>query len=309
VSHRTTGETVGTCYGPTVRDPSPFSDVEGLGGLGSLLEGLLGGLGAAQDARAPRAQERLHLTFEEAAGGCTKRVDYRALDTCGHCQGTRAEPGSRTTTCPVCAGTGRVRARMGAFFPTAEYSCRHCRGSGVHVQKACTRCAGSGVTLRSRSVTLTVPAGIEHGSTRRIRQAGHRLAPTLEPGDLQVAVEVAAHPFFRRNGYDIECTVPVSFATAVLGGHVRVRTLDGDTQVRVPARTQSGGTIVLRGRGLPRRFPGGHGDFLVRISVRVPERLTPRAREIVEQFERETASDPEGARPPGWLGRLRSWLS
>ena len=292
-----------------MRSPSPLPDIEGLGGLDSLLEGLLGGFGAAHDARSPRAQERLRLTFEEAAQGCRKRLDYRALDTCNHCGGIRAEPGTRTATCPACSGAGRMRARMKTFLPTGEYSCRHCHGTGVHVHKECTRCAGSGVTLQTRTVTLTVPAGIEHGSARRIRQAGHRLAPTLEPGDLEVTVEVASHPFLRRKGHDIECTVPVSFATAVLGGHVRVRTLEGETKVRVPARSQSGSTIVLRGRGLPRRFPGGHGDFLVRVNVRVPERLTPRAREIVEQLEREMTDEPTTAHPSSWLDRLKSWLS
>jgi len=142
-----TGENVGTCYGPLVRDPSSIPDFGGLGGLESLLEGLLGGFGATGDARSPRAQEHLRLTFEEAARGCKKRIDYRALDSCDHCGGTRAEPGSRTATCPACSGTGRVRARTGAFFPTAEYSCRHCHGTGAHVQTECTRCA----VLESRS--------------------------------------------------------------------------------------------------------------------------------------------------------------
>jgi len=158
-------------------------------------------------------------------------------------------------------------------------------------------------------VTVVVPAGIEDGSSRTIRHAGHRLVPTFEPGDLEVIVEVAAHPLFRRSGHDIECTVPVSFATAVLGGHVVVPTLDGQIEVRVPACTQSGSTIVLRGRGLPRRFPGGHGDLLIRVNVRVPEQLTPRAREIVEQLERETTTESSITRPPSWLGRLKGWLS
>jgi molecular chaperone DnaJ len=289
-----------------VRDPSPPPDFERLGSLESLLEGLLGGLGVG--ARAPRAQARVHLTFEEAAEGCKKRIDYRALDVCDRCGGTRAEPGSPTAPCPACSGTGRVHARMGTFFPTAEYSCRHCHGTGVHVRTECTRCGGSGVTLQSKTVTLDVPGGIEQGSTRRIRQAGHRVAPELAPGDLDVTVDVAAHPFFRRKGHDVECTVPVSFATAVLGGHVRVRTLSGEAHVRVPAHSQPGSTVVLRGRGLPRRFPGRRGDFLVRVDVRVPERLTPRAREIVEELERETSSPPDIAPPPSWLGRLKGWF-
>ncbi|MBN1609307.1 MAG: molecular chaperone DnaJ [Polyangiaceae bacterium] len=288
-----------------MRDPSPLG-FEGLGGLQRLLEALLGGFGAARDARAPRAQERLRLTFEEAARGCKKRIDYQALDSCGHCGGTGAEPGSRTAPCTACSGTGRVQAD--SLFPTVEYSCRYCHGTGVHLHTECTRCAGSGVTLQSRTVTLAVPAGIENGAIRRIRQAGHRLAPTLERGHLEVTVEVASHPSFRREGYHIACKVPVSFATAVLGGCVRVRTLDGEVTVRVPARTQPGSTIVLHGRGLPRRFPGGRGDFLVRVNVRVPERLTPRAREIVEQFEREVTNEPGIVDPPSWLGRLRGWL-
>ena len=277
-----------------------FADLDGLFG------DLLGAFGFKTGRSRAPLSKTLSLSFEEAALGCSKRLDYEAVDLCGSCGGRGAEPGARLIQCQHCAGSGRLRLAHGAFFVNLERPCPACRGMGRLPTVACGQCAGKGLAPTRRTVDVDVPPGIESGSAQTIRGAGHRMSPDRPPGDLDVVVNVAAHGSFQRAGYDIKSVAQISFITAALGGQVAVPTLQDVSTLSIPAGTQSGEVLRIRNAGVPRRR-GGRGDHLVLVEVTIPSSVTPEARKLIEDFHDELV-EQETRRKRGVMGRLRSWL-
>jgi molecular chaperone DnaJ len=270
--------------GGTGFDPSDFS------AIGEMLEGFLddmfGRRGGAN--RSPKdLRYNLQVSFEEAALGAERMIEYDRDELCAHCQGARAEQGSTSPECPACRGRGEVRFQRG-FFATSR-PCVSCEGTGVRTDARCKVCKGRGSSPTKQILRVKIPAGVEDGAVRTISGMGEEV-PT-GTGDLHVHVQVAEHPLFKREGADILCDVPVSFPQAALGANLDVPTLEGRVKMRLPAGTQSGRVFRLRGKGLPVFGGYGKGDELVRVIVEVPAQLTERQRELLEALAAEMGAE------------------
>lgn len=266
-----------------------FSDLGSLG-LDGLFGDLLGAFGIRTGDRGD-VRQKLSIAFEESVLGCAKEITYQRLDTCSHCSGSGGEPGSRVTTCAACGGRGRVRFQQGVLPLAIERPCSACRGLGRVPTTTCVHCTGRGLVKVSRTLEVTIPAGVEDGATRLIEGAGSRARADKPAGDLEIIIRVEPHPFFTRNGDDLVCAVPVTFAVAALGGEVDVPSLTGKIKLRVPPSTQPGSVLRIKGKGAPHRYRAGRGDQLVEVSLEVPTELTPRAKELILALGHELGED------------------
>lgn len=269
-----------------------FEDFGGFGfdDLGDLFsEVFFGGFGGRQATRPQRGADlRVEVTieFEEAAFGTEKDLSVTRTETCHHCHGNRAEPGTPIVTCPDCNGSGQVRTVQQTPFGrmTSTRTCGRCGGEGKTVETACTVCHGSGTVRKTSQINVQIPAGIDNGQVLRITgrgDVGYRGGP---PGDLLVSVRVKPHEFFRREGRDIFCEVPISFVQAALGDEIEVQTLDGAVKMRIPEGTQSGRIFRLRNKGIQSLRGGGRGDQLVEVRVVTPHKLTKQQKDLLREF-------------------------
>lgn len=291
-------------YG-TLGEPAgaDFVDLGGMG-LDGLFGDLLGAFGIRTGDRGD-IRQKIRLTFGEAALGCDKELTYERLDRCATCSGTGAEPQTKVSTCRACGGRGKVRYQQGFLALATERVCSTCRGTGKIPETPCSACGGRGLDKTTRTLEVNLPAGIQPGASRIIEHGGNRTRPDRPPGDLELVVEVEPHPLFRREGDDIVCSVPITFAQAALGGEVDVPSLTGKLKVRVPPGTQPGSTLRIRGKGVAHRFRKGNGDQLIDVSVEVPTKLSARARELVEELGRELGEDVH-PRQRTFLDKLKS---
>ena len=261
-----------------------FGDV-GFGGLfDDIFEGFFGTAGRRRGAgeRGADLRYNLSITLEEAARGLEKDVRIPRLDVCAACGGTGAKPGTRPKTCGACRGTGQVRFSRG--FLSVSQPCQQCRGEGTVLEDPCRSCHGQGRVKVERSLSLKIPAGVETGTRLRVSGEGEAGIRGGGRGDLYVVIQVAEHPLFVRDGEDLLCEVPISFAQAALGAELKIPTLTSSTKLRVPPGTQSGAEFRLRGQGMPSLRRYGVGDLRVRVLVEVPTRLTTRQRQLLEEF-------------------------
>jgi molecular chaperone DnaJ len=245
--------------------------------------------GRSRTRRGDDLQYLLELSFEDAARGCERTLEFGRMHPCAVCDGSGAKRGTAPTTCSQCRGTGQLRLQQG-FFSIAK-TCGYCGGRGTVVKTPCATCGGAGATQQNHTINVKVPAGVDTGSRLKLRgegEVGQAGGPT---GDLYVAIEVGEHPLFQRDGVDIVCEVPISFVHAALGTEVDVPTLDGKAKVKVAAGTQSGHVFRLRGRGIPHLGGYGTGDQLVRVVVETPRKLSARQRELLEEFARVSGED------------------
>lgn len=272
--------------------PGGFGDFVDLGNLN--LDGIFGdllrGFGIRTGDRGDLRKE-IAITFEEAAFGCEKDLTYDRVEVCGDCRGNGSAPGHTGEVCSVCNGRGRVRYQQGVLPIAVERTCSRCRGTGRIVTHPCVTCRGAGLVSKSRTITVTLPAGIEHGATRLVERGGNVTRPDKGPGDLELAVAVLPHPFFKRVGDDVTCAVPITFAQAALGAEIEVPTLEGRGKLRIPPGTQPATLLRIKGKGVPHRVRGGRGDQLVEVSLEVPTTLTARQRELVEALAKELGED------------------
>lgn len=254
-----------------------------------------GGGGRSRAQRGQDLRYNLRVSLEEAYAGLKKSITVPGSVACEECEGTGAEGATQPTACPTCAGMGKVRAQQGFF--TVERTCPTCGGQGQIVKNPCKACHGAGRTERERTLSVNIPAGVETGTRIRLAgegEAGLRGGPA---GDLYIFIEVKEHPIFLRDGKVLACQVPVSMATAALGGEVEVPTIDGGrARVKVPAGSQSGRQMRLHGKGMPplRHGPGATGeagDMLIELVVETPVNLTARQRELLREFEAEQADN------------------
>lgn len=238
----------------------------------------------------------IDITLEEAFTGVERDIRIPRTERCTRCQGSGAEPGSEIKTCPTCRGTGQVRTSrstmLGSFVTVT--TCSRCGGTGKVIEKPCKECDGRGSVSRTRTVTVKVPPGADSGLRLRLQGQGNAGVRGGPAGDLYVVVFVRPHERFQRQGDDLILDQVVSFPLAAIGGTVVVPGIDGQIEMDVPAGTQPGAVLRLRGKGMPRLRSKGRGDMLVRVSVRVPTKLSGREKEILKElgkFDGETFAD------------------
>ncbi len=267
-------------------DPSTFAGFEDIfGGLGDIFGfgDIFGGgrrRGGAQ--RGADLRYDLEISFEESAKGLETAIDVPRLETCETCHGTGAAAGSGPTTCPQCKGQGQLRFQQG-FFTVAK-TCGQCRGTGKVIAKPCTTCHGQGRINQKRKLTIKIPAGIAAGQRLRLHGEGESGVGGGPPGDLYVFVDVREHPFFRRDGNDLVCEIPLNFTTLALGGAIEVPTLDGSESYKLPEGTQPGTTFHLRGKGMPDVSGRGRGHLYFIVQPTTPKRLSREQRALLEQL-------------------------
>jgi molecular chaperone DnaJ len=263
-------------------DPSQFTGFEDLfGGLGDIF-GFGGGGRRAGPQRGADLRYDLEIKFEQAAKGLETHIQIPRNETCESCNGNGAAPGTTPTACPQCRGSGQLRYQQGFF--TVARTCGQCRGAGKIISKPCPTCRGNGAVEKTRKLSVKIPAGIATGQRLRLSGEGEAGALGGPPGDLYVVIFVREHEFFRRDGNDLHCTVPLPFTTLALGGEVSVPGIEGEHTVKVPESTQTGSTFRLRGKGLPDVSGRGHGDLLVTIQAMTPKKLTREQKKLLEQL-------------------------
>nr|ADI87845.1 hypothetical protein AKSOIL_0337 [uncultured bacterium Ak20-3] len=254
--------------------------------FGSIFEDFFGFSGNSRgQPRARRGadlQYELNIAFEEAVFGVDKEISFQRRSDCGECTGTGAKPGSKTVQCTTCGGDGQVRRSQG-FFSVAT-TCPTCHGEGRIIQDPCQKCRGRGSVSEKRKIDVKVPAGVDSGL--RLRVSGEGEAGTLggPAGDLYVVLNVSESKTFERDGYDVILKKDISMVLASLGGELEVETLKGKKTVMVPAGTQFGDRIALKGEGVPHIRGSAKGDFIVEFIVRVPKRLSKQQRELLVKF-------------------------
>lgn len=282
-------------------------NAQGHSGFGDIFDSVFGDIFGAQGRGGQRVQSGanlrydLEMSLEDAIAGTTIRIRVPKLVTCNACFGSGAKRGSSPVQCPNCNGAGQVRMQQGFF--SVQQTCPKCRGQGKVISDPCNTCRGQGRTRDSRTISVKVPPGVDTGDRIRLSgegEAGEFGAPS---GDLYVHVIVREHEIFTREGSDIFCEIPISFAAAALGREIEIPTLDGKVKLRVPAETQSGNLFRLRGKGVRSVRSSARGDLLCRVVVETPVNLNRKQKDVLEQFEESMLEDDKRHRP-----RASSWF-
>ncbi|MXV09066.1 MULTISPECIES: molecular chaperone DnaJ [unclassified Xanthomonas] len=253
--------------------------------FGDIFGNIFGGAGGG-GGRAPRRGADigyvLELDLEEAVAGIERRIEIPTLSECEHCHGSGSEDG-KVETCVTCHGRGQVRIQRGIF--AMQQTCPHCAGRGQTVQNPCGVCHGAGRVEETKVLSVKIPAGVDNGDRIRLSGEGEAGPAGTPPGDLYVEVRVREHPIFQRDGDDLHCEVPIRISQAALGDTVRVATLGGEAEIRIPAETQTGKLFRLRGKGVRSVRSRSEGDLYCRVVVETPVNLTADQRKLLEQFE------------------------
>ena len=272
--------------------------------IGDLFGDLFGGFGGSRRRSAnPNAPRRgadleasVRLTLEEAYRGVKRKLEIPRLDTCRHCGGSGAEPGSNVTVCQTCHGSGQVTQAVNTPFGQMRQTatCPTCRGKGKTVDKVCTECHGQGRVKRTASVEVKIPAGVDNGTRLRVSSKGEAGINGGPSGDLFILTEVMPDARFTRRGDDLNTTVEISFPQAALGCDVKVGTFDGMEKLEIPAGTQAGSKLRIRGRGMPRLKGKGSGDMNILVKIKVPRTLTAKERELLKELAKEEGTETAG---------------
>lgn len=292
-------------FGHAAANTQGFGGFEGfggfnadLGGFGDIFDMFFGGAARSRSGPQKGSDVRvdIEISFKEAAFGLEKDIKMPRVENCDVCKGSGAEPNTGVKICQICSGTGQVKSYQNTPLGriVQSYTCNNCRGTGRIIEKPCSACQGSGRVKRSRSIHIKIPAGVSTGTRLRISgegDAGPRGGPH---GDLYVLINVRPHRLFKREGDDIICEIPVSFAQAALGDEVEVPTLEGATKIRIPEGTQHGTQFRLRGRGIPNIDGFGRGDQNILVKVVTPSKLTEQQKQLLREFASLSGESPPG---------------
>jgi len=271
-----------------------FSDFGGFSSINDIFETFFASAGAGTQRRGGTQRGAdlrydLTITFEEAVFGCQKEIELPRWETCPTCRGNGAQPGTSTTRCSACQGTGEIRrVQQSIFGQFVNVSmCERCRGEGRVITTPCEKCRGQGRVRNNRRVVVNIPAGVDDGINVRVTGEGEVSARGGTPGNLYVILTVKPHQFFKRQGNDILYELPISFTQAALGDEVEVPTVDGKTTtLKVPAGTQTNRSFRLKGMGVPVVHSSARGDQHVIVKVVTPSSLTPEQKRLLEEFAR-----------------------
>ncbi len=264
--------------------------------------------GGRQVYRGADLRYELELTLEQAVFGDTLNIDFTTLGECESCKGSGASPGSKVSTCEACHGTGQVRMQQGFF--AVQQACPRCKGRGQVITQPCDTCLGQGRVRRKKTLSVKVPAGVDTGDRIRLSGEGEAGANGGPAGDLYVEVHVKVHALFEREGANLSCEVPVSFATATLGGSIEVPTLHGNVVLKVPAETQSGRVFRLKEKGVKPVRGGSTGDLFCRVMVETPVKLNEEQKELLRKFEKSMSQDgsKHSPRESSWLDGVKQFF-
>ena len=263
--------------------------------MGDIFGDIFGGLFGGGRSRNPNAPQKganirtsIRVTFEEAAFGCEKEIELTLKDECSTCHGTGAKPGTNPVTCSKCGGKGQVMFTQQSLFGMVRnvQTCPDCGGKGKVVKEKCADCYGTGYKSSRKKIQVSVPAGIDHGQSIRIRGKGEPGVNGGERGDLLVEVVMSRHPVFERQDYTVYSESPITFAQAVLGGDIKIKTIDGDVLFNIKPGTQTNTKIRLKNKGIPTlRNNNVRGDHIVTLVVQVPEKLNAEQKEALRAFD------------------------
>ncbi|WP_375260758.1 molecular chaperone DnaJ [Palleronia sp.] len=260
--------------------------------------------GGQRATRGSDLRYNLRISLEDAYKGMQRTITVPTAVTCGVCEGSGAEGGAEPATCPTCSGMGKVRAQQGFF--TVERTCPTCSGAGQIVKNPCHNCGGAGRVQKDRALSVNIPKGVETGTRIRLGgegEAGLRGGPA---GDLYIFIEVEDHPIFQREAENLFCRVPVSMTSAALGGDIEVPTIDGGrSRVKIPAGSQSGKQMRLRGKGMPGLRSTANGDMFIELAVETPVNLTSRQKELLREFE--DLSEENSPESTGFFRKVKSF--
>jgi molecular chaperone DnaJ len=250
----------------------------------------------------------LKLDLENAVAGDTVEIDVPTQITCEKCDGSGAKKGTSPESCSTCGGVGQVRMQQGFF--SVQQTCPACKGAGTTISDPCDECHGRGRTRKTRTLSVKVPAGVDDGDRIRLSGEGEAGRNGGPAGDLYVELRVSKHKIFERDGANLACEVPISVATATLGGEVELPTLDGHVSLKVPAGTQSGKTFRLRGKGVTTVRDSRQGDLFAQVAVETPINLTSEQQELLEKFDASLTAggDKHSPRADGWLDTVKRFF-
>ena len=282
-----------------------FSDI-----FGDVFGDIFGGgrRGRSQVFRGADLGYELKLDLERAVTGDSITIDVPTQVTCDECDGSGSEKGSEPVSCTTCGGVGQVRMQQGFF--SIQQTCPACKGSGTVITSPCHKCDGRGRVSKTKKLSVKVPAGVDDGDRIRLSGEGEAGRNGGPPGDLYVEIRVKPHKIFRRDGADLSCEVPISFAKATLGGEVELPTLDGNVSLKIPPGTQSEKVFRLRGKGVTTVRDKRLGDLFAKVSVETPINLTEEQTALLEEFEASVSAgaDRHNPRAGGWLDTVKRFF-
>ncbi|OCA86452.1 molecular chaperone DnaJ [Pradoshia sp. D12] len=262
---------------------------EGFGGFEDIFNSFFGG-GGRRDPNAPRQgadlQYTMTLSFDEAVFGTETTIEIPKEEECDTCKGSGAKPGTKPETCSHCNGTGQLNVEQNTPFGRIvnRRVCQHCSGTGKIIKQKCATCHGKGSVKKRNKIQIKVPAGVDDGQQLRVPGKGEPGINGGPPGDLFVVFQIRPHEFFERDGDDIYCEMPITFAQAALGDEIEVPTMHGKVKLKVPAGTQTGTRFRLKGKGVPNVRGYGQGDQHIRILVVTPTKLSDKQKELIREF-------------------------
>jgi len=286
-------------YGHAAFDPSSGMGGAGFGGFGGFGDFDIndifssffgGGMGGSSRRNGPIRGDnvtiRQTLTFEEAVFGCKKEITYQKIQKCAECDGSGAEKGTSPKTCTTCNGSGQVRVQQRSPFGVIQTTkqCDACRGTGKIIENKCNNCRGTGFTRVSKKLEVNIPAGIDDGQQIGLKYQGSDGMNGGAAGDLNIVISVRPHSIFERDGDDIYCEVPITYAEAALGAEVDFPTLEGSQKYTIPEGTQTGTVFTLRGKGVTRVNSKVRGNLYVTVVVEIPKNLTGEQKSLLEKF-------------------------
>ena len=302
-------------YGHAGVDPNMGGFAGGAGGFADAFGDIFGDIFGQGRNSGPQVYKgadlryNMEITLEQAAEGYTTQIRVPSWSNCKTCNGVGAEPGSKIEDCPTCDGRGQVRIAQGFF--SMQQTCPKCRGTGKYIPKPCKSCHGTGKIKEQKTLEIKIPAGIDDGM--RVRSVGNG-EPGINggpSGDLYVEVHVKDHPVFERDGSDLHIQMPISFATATLGGEIEVPTLGGRVELTIPEGTQTGKTFRLRNKGIKQLRSALLGDLYVHVLLETPVKLSDEQKDLLQQFDQSLKSGGKKHSPQqeGWFDRVKSFFN
>ncbi|MEX2080512.1 MAG: molecular chaperone DnaJ [Dehalococcoidia bacterium] len=296
--------------------PQGFDGFSHFSGFGDIFDAFFGGSqGGGRRRRGPARgadlRYNLEITFEEAAFGVDKEIEFGRLERCERCRGKGAEPGTELSSCSECSGLGEIRrvqqSVFGQFVNVA--TCPRCHGEGKIVSDPCTQCRGQGRERKTRKLSVKIPAGVTEGAQIRLTAEGEAGPRGGEEGNLYVVLRLQPHEYFERDGDDVLYELPVNIAQAALGATVTVPTLDGEVELELPAGTQTGRAFMLRGKGIAHLRSHGRGDQIVVATVVTPDTLTEDQRELLSQLAQTMGTPVLPRKNRGFFERIRDAMA
>jgi molecular chaperone DnaJ len=289
---------------------------EGFGGFaeafGDIFSDIFGGgqgRGRASVFRGADLRYNLEVSLEQAARGTETKIRIPTMETCETCKGSGAKPGTSPKTCETCHGSGTVRLSQGFF--SIQQTCPTCHGTGKMITDPCATCRGAGRLKKHKTLAVKIPAGVDEGDRIRLSGEGEAGVNGGPPGDLYVVIHLKPHSVFQREGDDLHCEMPISFAQASLGGEIEIPTLDGSAKIKVPAETQTGQVFRLRGKGIKGVRSSYPGDLMCEVVVETPVRLTDRQKEILRELDESMRKDPtrHSPRAKSFMEKVREFFA